>query len=251
MIIRVIFLLFLISSCDSITQKETIEDSEEEKIDQTIENEPLIINQVIGGQWLAQGNEGIVSNWLEFDTTSMTFSSWLDGEIKPSNPLGEFAIIQDSLLQLSNYQYRRPDTYGFDSISIDYLNLWSTGVNAGNLIYRRSLYTPPKKRIIFFHLSEAEFDSLVQIPDYEGLYEVSSDFGFYVSNVIDSLKNSTIRTDVITDRIVQLDTIQFDKFEYHGYGTVLIKNDSVLIEHGIMTDVGYFQLISEFFGVIY
>lgn len=104
------------------------------------------------------------------------------------------------------------------------------------------------KKIVFFHLSEQEFDSVADLPDYQGLYEVSSDFGFYVTKVMDSLKNSNIETDITTERFITVGTSRLDKFEHFGYGIILMNGDSSYVEGGIMTDIGYFQLISEFFN---
>ena len=105
----------------------------------------------------------------------------------------------------------------------------------------------PLNKVIFFHLSEQEFDSVAGLPDYQGLYEVSSDFGFYVSKVMDSLKNTSVVAELTTDRVIEINNKAFDKFDEYGYGLVLIRPDSIRIEGGIMTDVEYFQLISEFF----
>lgn len=102
-------------------------------------------------------------------------------------------------------------------------------------------------KIVFFHLSEQEFDSVAELSDYQGLYEVSSDFGFYVTKVMDSLKNSNIETEITTERFIPVGKSRLDKFEHFGYGIILTNGDSSHVEGGIMTDMGYFQLISEFF----
>ncbi|NEV95032.1 hypothetical protein G3567_12885 [Psychroflexus sp. YR1-1] len=104
------------------------------------------------------------------------------------------------------------------------------------------------EKIVFFHLSEQEFDSVANLPDYQGLYEVSSDFGFYVSKVMDSLKNSNVKAEITTERFIDVGNVELDKFEHYGYGAIFIKSDSTLIEVGIMTDMDYYKLISEFFN---
>lgn len=241
----VILLLF---SCGTPTQKEEATEQLEEESEQAKETETPELSDLIAGQWKTIGNEGVVPNWLEFDSSTMKFYSWLDEESRPSNSSGSYSIVKDTLLSLFYSEYNEIETFGFDSISKNYLDIWSTGVSAGNLIYERTSYEYPQQKVIFFHLSEHEFDSVADLPDYQGLYEVSSDFGFYVSKVVDSLKNSPIKTEITTKRFIQLGTTELDKFEYYGYGVILIKSDSSLVEGGIMTDMDYFQLISDFFN---
>lgn len=199
------------------------------------------------GQWKTEGNLGVVSNWLEFDSSSNQFYAWLDYELRPTNPSGNYQIVSDTILQISYKDYNESKKFAFDSVSQNYIDMWSLGVGAGNLIYERAFYENPEQKIIFFHLSEHEFDSVADLPGYEGLYEVSADFGFYVSKVMDSLKNSSITTELTTKRYIKINQTSLDKFEEFGYGAVFMRHDSVRIEEGIMTDIDYFQIISEFF----
>ena len=108
------------------------------------------------------------------------------------------------------------------------------------------LSTEPN-RIIFYHLNSQEYDSLASFQDSEGLAEVDSDFGYYASNVLDSMRNTQLKAEVTSERFITVGERTIDKFEHFGYGVILVRSDSVNIQSGVMTDIDYFMLITEFF----
>jgi hypothetical protein len=118
--------------------------------------------------------------------------------------------------------------------------------------YLRGLNSTPElstenDRIIFYHLNEQEYDSLAELDDSEGLAEVDSDFGYYASNVLDSMQNTKLKVEVTSERFISVGEQTIDKFEHFGYGVILVKSDSINIQSGVMTDIDYFMQITEFF----
>jgi hypothetical protein len=104
-------------------------------------------------------------------------------------------------------------------------------------------------QIVFYSLTDHEFDSLVLLEPDDGLNESFSDFSFYASNVLDSMKNTDISTSVTTNRFIELGGKTIDKFDYTGFGIILIRNDSTYIESSVYTDIDYFMTITEFFNL--
>lgn len=200
-------------------------------------------DSLLNGLWYSEGNPGVVPHWLEFNSKNQTHLRWLADEAKPHDPAGLYKIIQGDILQVYNEQHNDVQQFSIDSLSATHLSLVPLGPSAGNLIYRRTPH-----RVIFFHLSDQEFDSLATLPEYHGLYEVSSDFGFYAVNVLDSLSNTKIAAEITSERFLSVGGTEIDKFKYSGYGVILIRTDSIKIQPGVMTDLEYYQLIAEFYN---
>jgi hypothetical protein len=97
------------------------------------------LSEILPGQWKTTGNAGTEPNWLAFDRGS--FYSWLDSGQKPSEISGTYKTMGDSLIELMYTEYNRPERYRIDSLSQDYIELVSTGVSAGSLVYTRTVYT--------------------------------------------------------------------------------------------------------------
>ena len=104
-------------------------------------------------------------------------------------------------------------------------------------------------RVIFYHLTEWEFDSLALSSNSEGLNEVDADFSYHASNAIDSLNNTKLNVEVTTERFITIGKQKIDKFDHFGYGVILVRPDSVSIHAGVMTDIDYITLIAEFYGL--
>jgi len=107
--------------------------------------------------------------------------------------------------------------------------------------------------IIFFTITQVEFDSLNASDPKGGLNEVISDFDFYASRLVDLLSKDTTRSVLYTDhRFYQL-TINrtnfiFDRLERDAnVGMILNGTDRHKISWGVGTDVDMMQTIDEFF----
>lgn len=114
------------------------------------------------------------------------------------------------------------------------------------------------KIIVFTKPSEKEFQIL---KDEEGINKMNSDFDFYTSKVIDSLK-STYTIISTTKRIIGIinsrDTTYLDrlnpkaKFSQNPihYSAILVFNDFFSIYPNLKTDIVYYSLIKEYFNNI-
>ncbi|QXP78756.1 MULTISPECIES: hypothetical protein [Winogradskyella] len=109
--------------------------------------------------------------------------------------------------------------------------------------------------LVFFHPNEAEFEELLKEKgeESEGLYEVDSDFGFYASNVYDSISKTESKVKIITERIIEYSTKSGIKYldrlknKEHPYGIIFNNvNCEPRIEFGIMTDIDMFQIWNEY-----
>jgi len=109
--------------------------------------------------------------------------------------------------------------------------------------------------LLFFHPNEMEFEELLKQngEESEGLYEVDSDFGFYVNRVYDSIMKTDLKVKIITERIIKYSTKNGIKYldrlknKEHPYGIIFNNvNCEPRIEFGVMTDVGMFQELVEY-----
>jgi len=108
--------------------------------------------------------------------------------------------------------------------------------------------------LLFFHPSESEFGQLIKIEgENSGLYEVDSDFGFYINSVNNSLSKTNLKIKFITERIIKLKTnnglINLDRLENKEgpYGVIFNSNNcEPRIEFGVMTDIDIFQIWDEY-----
>ena len=109
--------------------------------------------------------------------------------------------------------------------------------------------------IIFFHPNQMEFEELLKEygEEGEGLYEVDSDFGFYVNKVYDSISKTDLKAKIITERIIKYSTKSGIKYldrlknEEHPYGIIFNNVDcEPKMEFGVMTDIGFYQVLAEY-----
>ena len=106
--------------------------------------------------------------------------------------------------------------------------------------------------LIFFHPNEKEFEILLNENESEGLYEVDSDFGYYVNKAIDSL-NKDWKIKMMDERIIKFKTKNgfefFDRLENDNspYGIIFNKIDcNPRIEYGVMVEIGIIQTLLEY-----
>lgn len=137
-------ILIILFSCTkrSESNSEQLKESANE-IERETDNE-IDFNLHLQGIWFTEGNEGVVPNWIEFDTVNMSYSNWNDGELKSNSLNGEFVIINDSILEVRFAEYNDFQRYAFDSLSTYYIVLFPLGPNAGNLTFTRKKYEDPK-----------------------------------------------------------------------------------------------------------
>lgn len=108
--------------------------------------------------------------------------------------------------------------------------------------------------VLFFHPTESEFKKLLkENGENSGLYEVDTDFGFYASKVYDSISKTDLKVKIVTERIIKYSTKNGIKFldrlnnEEHPYGIIFNKvKCEPKIEFGVMTDIGFFQELTEY-----
>ena len=109
--------------------------------------------------------------------------------------------------------------------------------------------------LLFFHPNEMEFDKLIKEygEESEGLYEVDSDFSFYVNKVYDSIMKTDLKVKIITERIIKYSTKNGIKYldrlknKEHPYGIIINNvNCEPKIIFGVLTDVGIFQELAEY-----
>jgi predicted RND superfamily exporter protein len=109
--------------------------------------------------------------------------------------------------------------------------------------------------IIFFHPNEMEFEELLKEygKESEGLYEVDSDFGFYVNKVYDSISKTDLKVRIITERIIKYSTKSGVKYldrlknEEHPYGIIFNSVEcEPKMEFGVITDIGFYQVLAEY-----
>ncbi len=125
---------FFLLSCTDAEEKISYKNVE------TTAQKPQSVPIILHGQWKTEGNEGVISSWLEFDSTNMEFYKWLTDEEKPSVSSGNYEVKSDSILELSYSAYNERQQFVLDSFSQNYIDLYSLGISAGNLIYNRTTY---------------------------------------------------------------------------------------------------------------
>ena len=109
--------------------------------------------------------------------------------------------------------------------------------------------------LIFFHPNEMEFEGLLKQygEESDGLYEVDSDFGFYVNKVYDSIIKTDLKVKIITERIIKYTSQTGIKYldrlknKENPYGIIFNKlNCEPKIEFGVMTGIGIFQELTDY-----
>lgn len=128
-------------------------DSKEKAKQIEVAEESVALSEVIEGQWKTEGTEATSAQWREFDSSTKEFYSWSFGEPRGSKPSGTYEIIGDTVLQFLWVEYNEIVKYGFDSVSENYLDMWSYGVGAGNFIYEKMDYVEN-------HLKDVSMDTI-------------------------------------------------------------------------------------------
>lgn len=100
-------------------------------------------------------------------------------------------------------------------------------------------------KLIFYRLDSLEFDSILKSDESEGIFEVDSDFGFHINEVISNYRNSQTKIEIVNNKTIK-DRFQKNIIE-HPYGFVLYRTDGKFeINQGIHTNIGIQRIINEF-----
>lgn len=121
-------------------------------------------------------------------------------------------------------------------------------INSANWDESKKIEQLQNPTVMFFHPDSTQFNSIVNSENSEGIYEVSSDFGFYANKIIELYTDSTLNVNISDKRLFIANKELIDKFEQESpYGIILVKENEIKIETGVFTDVGIQQMISEYF----
>lgn len=121
-------------------------------------------------------------------------------------------------------------------------------INSGNWDESKKIEKLKDSTIMFFQPDSIEFNSIVNSEDSEGIYEVSSDFGFYANRIINFYKDSDFYVRISDKRFYIVNNYLIDKLAQKSlYGIILVKSNEYKIETGVFTDVGIQQMINEFY----
>ncbi|WP_452223020.1 hypothetical protein [Lacinutrix chionoecetis] len=132
---------------------------------------------------------------------------------------------------------------------------WSTNSYDFSSVPHDTLFVTGK-HIIFTKPSVEEFKLL---EDEKGINEVDSDFGFYTSKVIDSLK-STHKITTTSKRIIGIvevnDTTYIDRLKPKAriskdpihYSAIIVFNDFFTIYPNVYTDDAYYTIITDYYN---
>ncbi|MDE5424118.1 hypothetical protein L3073_18035 [Ancylomarina sp. DW003] len=102
--------------------------------------------------------------------------------------------------------------------------------------------------VIFFIPNSTEFDSIAKLDNSGGIYEVSSDFGYYANKIVELYKDSTINVNISNKRLFKANNELISKYEQESpYGIIFVKKNEFKIETGVFTDIGIQQMIKEYF----
>jgi len=104
--------------------------------------------------------------------------------------------------------------------------------------------------LLFFQPDSIQFYSIANSEDYEFIYEVSSDFGYYASKIIELYQDSTLNVKISNNRFFIVNNELIDKFEQESpYGFIFVKENEYKIETGVFTDLEIQQMISDYFSI--
>ncbi len=121
-------------------------------------------------------------------------------------------------------------------------------INSANWDESKKIKQLQNPTIMFFHPDSTQFNSIANSENSEGIYEVSSDFGFYANKIIELYSDSTLNVNISDKRFFIVHNELIDKLEQESpYGIILVKENEYKIETGVFTDVGIQQMISEYF----
>jgi len=120
----------------------TCNDAEETKTPTKVQKEthatPLFVELLIG-QWQTESNEGMITKWLEFDSSTTTFYEWANEENRPKNASGNFNLIGDSIIDLLYIEFNKHHQYKINSIQNNTLDIVPKD-STGHLIYKKTEY---------------------------------------------------------------------------------------------------------------
>ena len=107
--------------------------------------------------------------------------------------------------------------------------------------------------IIFYSITQSEFDSIIQEDTGNDLTEVISDFELYVSRVLnvlekDTTKHTTYTTHRFYNIINQNGSVIFDRIDRDTtVGMLLNGTNKYEVIQGVGTDIDMLETINEFF----
>lgn len=106
-----------------------------------------------------------------------------------------------------------------------------------------------KNQIVFFTISQAEYDSLSSLEDSDGLGEVISDFNYYSRKVISTYTDSIhIDTKFTVARYFKIqteskDTLISKKDFSHLVGFIANNGNEFIVEEGVFSSAGFMDFI--------
>ena len=100
-------------------------------------------------------------------------------------------------------------------------------------------------KIVFYRLDSLEFQEALGLDKAKNIYEVDSDFGFYINEIVKEYRNSKTQIEIINNKEMK-EMFQSNLIE-HPYGFVIYRTDGKFqINQGIYTDIGIKQIIDDF-----
>jgi hypothetical protein len=121
-------------------------------------------------------------------------------------------------------------------------------INSGNWDESKKAKEIRGSTVMFFLPDSIQFNAIANSDSSDGIYEVSSDFEFYASKIIDLYKDSTLNVTYSDKRFFIVNNGLVDKMEQKSpFGILLVKNDEFKIETGVFTDNDIQQLITDFY----
>lgn len=113
-------------------------------------------------------------------------------------------------------------------------------------------FTISGKEIVFYTISQTEYD---RRKNEDGIDEVLSDFNYYASIVMDSLKNCDIKCAGTVNSNIEVyfgnkekSSITIDTSKH--IVAIIFSNgiDKPIVEYGVLSSVDIFQIINDYYG---
>lgn len=121
-------------------------------------------------------------------------------------------------------------------------------INSANWDESKKIEQLQNPTLLFFHPDSIQFYSIANSENAEGIYELSSDFEYYASKILELYQDSPLNVNISDNRFFIANNELIDKFEQESlYGIILVKENEFRIETGVFTDIGIQQMISEYF----
>jgi hypothetical protein len=122
-------------------------------------------------------------------------------------------------------------------------------INSANWDESKKIKKYKNPTLLFFYPDSIQFHKIANSENYEGIYEVSSDFEFYANAIIELYQDSTLNVTISDNRFFTINNELIDAFDQASpYGLILVKRDDFKIETGVFTDVGIQQMINEYYN---